>query len=278
MIVPAVILMAGLSVHEWGVVLVSEGQTGFVSAPEAGITRVFDVKAPVLYFHGDPCTVNVRVTVPSGLVTLALPEPASGGVGSDSVHWANLSLVDTVERNPWPGITSWEWGETWSDVQALSIRRSPFVDRYLFYECSLVGPGFLPYFVDGNSPAVGSGFGDLPCILLRGGTEDAEFAEMSLRNLAEGAPPSWEPVVTASQVRIIVESWAAGVLEPDEFNALWNTWETTFLFGTGSCVHVLYSIPESVMSGVAPIEITCDDGQTAEVKRFHLAFVPAGNP
>jgi hypothetical protein len=88
------LLSAGLSVHEWGVV--SNRDTGFsmASSPVDMQEWPLEAKAPVLYFHGDPCTACVRVTSVGGTMTAVLPEPEAGGTGSDFVFWSDLDISD----------------------------------------------------------------------------------------------------------------------------------------------------------------------------------------
>jgi hypothetical protein len=69
---------AWLRIHEWGVVTVAGGGTGFLSSPAGSAEPGLEDKAPVVYFHGDPCVVTLRVTVPGGMVTAALPAPLAG--------------------------------------------------------------------------------------------------------------------------------------------------------------------------------------------------------
>lgn len=62
------ILLAGLQVTEWGVI----SENSFSGRPGSQL----EDRAPVLYFHGDPCTVTVRVTIPGmGYITSACRSP-----------------------------------------------------------------------------------------------------------------------------------------------------------------------------------------------------------
>ncbi|MCK7506566.1 MAG: hypothetical protein MZV70_22570 [Desulfobacterales bacterium] len=269
------LLAASLSLHEWGVV--SYRDTGFsmASSPVDMQEWTLEDKAPVLYFHGDPCRASVRVTSAGGTMTAVLPEPAMGGTGSDFVLWNDLEISDEGTENPWPFDPAWEWGWLWSDVQALWIGSGFFRDRYLFYECALPQPGILPYVVEGGNPSLRVEYSGVPCVLLRNHDGATQYAVTVLLALARREGHNWEPLDGPDQIREIVSSWSEGVLEPDEFNALWETWRQTFIDAPLQGPHVIYRIPGRVLDDFAGIEATTDRGDTVEIHRFQLAFVPA---
>ncbi len=268
-------LAAGLSLHEWGVV--SHRDTGFsmASSPVDMQEWPLEAKAPVLYFHGDPCTATVRVTSVGGTITAVLPEPAMGGTGNEFAVWSDLDISASGTENRWPGEPAWEWGWLWSDVQALYIGSGFFRDRYLFYECALPQPGLLPYVVEGGNPSLRVEYSGVPCVLLRYHEGATQYAETALLALAGREGHTWEPLDSPDQIREIVSSWSEGVLEPDEFNALWVTWQQTFMDAPFQGPHVIYRIPGRVLDDIATIEATTDGNDTVEVLRFQLAFVPA---
>lgn len=269
------LLAAGLSLHEWGVV--SYRDTGFsmASSPVDMQEWPLEAKAPVIYFHGDPCTATVRVTSVGGTMTAVLPQPATGGTGSDFAVWSDLDISAAGTENRWPGEPAWEWGWLWSDVQALYIGSGFFRDRYLFYECSLSQPEILPYFVQGGNPSLRVEYSGVPCVLLRCHDGAPQFSVTALLALARREGHTWEPLDNPDQIREIVSSWSEGVLEPDEFDALWGTWEQTFTSASVHEPHVIYRIPERVLDDFATIEATTDRDDTVEIMRFQLAFVPA---
>jgi len=269
------LLAAGLSVHEWGVV--SYRDTGFsMSSSPVDIQEwPLEAKAPVLYFHGDPCTAVVRVTSAGGMMTAVLPEPAAGGAGSDFALWSGLEMSTEGTWNRWPGEPSREWGWLWSDVQALRIGSGFFRDSYLFYECALPQPGILPYVVEGGNPSLRVEFSGVPCVLLRYHEGEPQFAVTTLLALAGRAGHHWEPMDSPDRIRGIVASWSEGVLEPDEFNALWTTWGQTFTDTPLQGPHVIYMIPRRVLDDFATIEVTTDNDDAVGILRFQLAFVPA---
>ena len=118
-------------------------------------------------------------------------------------------------------------------------------------------------------------YSGVPCVLLRNHEGVSQFAVTSLLALARREGHDWEPLGNPDQLREIVSSWSEGVLEPDEFDALWETWEQTFTSATVGEPHVIYRIPKSVLDDIATIEATTDRDDTVEVLRFQLAFVPA---
>lgn len=269
------LLSAGLSVHEWGVVAYRNTGFSMASSPAEMQDWPLEAKAPVLYFHGDPCAATVRATSIGGTMTAVLPEPSMGGTGSDFALWSELVLSDEGTENRWPGEPAWEWGWLWSDVEALCIGSGFFRDRYLFYECTLPQPGILPYIVEGGNPSLRVEYSGVSCVLLRNHEGVSQFAVTALLALARREGHNWEPLENPDQIREIVWSWSEGVLGPDEFNALWETWEQTFASATVHEPHVIYRIPEGVLDDLATIEVTTDGNDTVEILRFQLAYVPA---
>lgn len=275
MTVLPLLLAAALSLHEWGVV--SHRGTGFsmASSPVDMQEWPLEAKAPVLYFHGDPCTAAVRVTSAGGTVTAVLPEPSMGGTGSDFVLWSDLDISDGGRENRWPGEPSWEWGWLWSDVDALCIGSGSFRDRYLFYECALTQPGILPYVVEGGNPSLRIEYSGVPCVLIRYHEGAAQYAVTSLLALGRREGHTWEPLESPDRIRETVSSWSEGILEPDEFNALWVTWQQTFIDASVHEPHVIYRIPDRVLDDFATLEATTAGDDTVDILRFQLAFVPA---
>lgn len=269
------VLCAALSVHEWGVVAGRDAGFSMASSPSDPQEWQFEEKAPVLYFHGDPCTATVRVTSAGGIMTAVLPEPSMGGAGSDFALWSNLDMSNEDNGNRWPGEPAYGWGWLWSDVEALFIGTGFFSDRYLFYECTLPRPGILPYVVEGGNPSLRVEYAGVPCVLLRQYEGAHQFCVTSLLALARREGHTWEPLEDPCQIRGIVASWSEGVLEPDEFNALWETWRQAFIDGATEQPHVIYRIPDRVLEGFSTLEITTADSDTVRLLRFQLAFVPA---
>lgn len=269
------LLAAGLSVHEWGVVACRDTGFSMVSSPGGVHDLELEDKAPVLHFHGEPCTADVRVNSAGGIVTAVLPEPSVGGVGSDFVVWNDLELSAGGTENPWPGEPSWEWGWLWSDVNALLIGTGFFRDRYLFYECTLPQPGILPYVVEGGNPSLRVEYAGVPCVLLRYREGALQLSETSLLALARRDGHTWETIETPDRIREALSRWSEGVLEPDEFNALWETWRQAFTDAPLQGPHVVYRIPERVLDGFAALEVSTDGGEPVDILRFQLAFVPA---
>lgn len=266
---------AWLRIHEWGVVTVAGGGTGFLSSPAGSAEPGLEDKAPVVYFHGDPCVVTLRVTVPGGMVTAALPAPLAGGPGMEYAFWDGLELVSEGVRNPWPGRISYTWGDTWSETGSLLVRQGPCLDGYVFYECSLPQPGLLPYTVQGGNPALRMDCSDIPCLLVRRVEGGSEYCSATLGSLASREAPVWEGGNVSERIRESLEDWSSEFLEPREFLTFWETWGDRFALPEEGAVWVVYRIPRRIVDDLCLLEAASESREDVEIRRFHLAFLPA---
>jgi hypothetical protein len=268
------LLTAGLRIHEWGVVTLSGGGTGSVSCPEGSVEPGLEDKAPVVYFHGDPCTIALRVTVPGGSVTAAAPAPLSGGPGMEYAFWERLELVSEGVRNPWPGGVSYTWGDTWSGAGSLMVRQGPCLDGYVFYECALPQPGLLPYTVQGGNPALRMDCSDIPCLLVRRSDGRRECCAATLGSLASREAPVWDDRNVSERIRATLEEWSSEFLEPREFLAFWETWGGVISMPGEGTAWVVYRIPCRIVDDLCLLEAASETGMDVEIRRFHLAFLP----
>lgn len=281
----ALVLSAGLQVHEWGVIQQNPVLTGApyaeTPAAEAPVSELED-RAPVVYFHGDPCVVSMRITFPNmGYATEAIPEPGEGGVNSTYLAWENLELTDQRPVSAdfgWPAC-----GESsipapvWRDVEALDILFGGQRDSFLYYECVPGSPGDLPYISLSGNQALRMPYGEIPCIVLVSSSGGPMYGVFTLAEIITSIPKGLQFLEDPASLRREVWRWADGVINEDEFAAFWNTWESSFLEDCTGDVMVLYPVPEEVLERIAPIEIITEEDMETEISRFILAELPYRN-
>lgn len=277
-----IILIAGLQVHEWGVIQQNPILTGVPIGETPAIEELeyeFEDKAPVVYFHGDPCTVTVRVTFPSmGYATRLLPEPDQGGINSTYIVWNDMELTDQRAISAdfgWPGCVENNIpAPVWREVNSLDIVSDDYRDSFLYYECVPGSPGDLPFINQSGNQSIRMPYGEIPCIVLTTSAGRTMFGVFTLADILTSIPKGLQFLDEPLALRREVARWSNGILNDDEFTAFWNTWESTFLEDCRDEVMVLYPIPGEVLERVASIEVVPNRDMDVEISRFIVAELP----
>lgn len=274
------VLLAGLTVHEWGVIAQNPlSFSGAVTESEPW-EEEFEDKAPVVYFHGDPCTVTVRVNFPSmGYATTLLPETDAGGRNSTYLRWENLVLVETPGSDLNEG---WnlcdELGypvSLWRDVDALFIEAGDRFDRFVYYACTPGNPGDLPFVSQSGNQSFRMPYGEIPCLVLTAAAGGRPmFGVFTLADILTSIPKGLQFLDDPIQLKRELWRWAEGDLNEDEFDSFWSTWEAEFLSDASSDVMILYRVPEEVVDQIATLEVTTEEDIEVEISRFIIAELP----
>ncbi|PIE53598.1 hypothetical protein CSA37_00065 [Candidatus Fermentibacteria bacterium] len=270
-------LTAALQVHEWGIITSNELFTASPLSTAGEQTEpVFEDKAPVLYFHGDPCTVNVRVSFPNmGWATAALPEPSQGGINSTSLAWENLKLGHINTISSWPECDDTQFPvQLWREVQALDIIMENESDRFLYYECAPGSPGDLPFICQSGNTAIRMPYGEIPVIVLKSTLQGPMYGVFTISEIVNDIPRELQFLEDPEHLRREVRRWADGILFEDEFDAFWKTWESSFLSDMGKQVMILYPVPEEIINSFAEIEVVPERETEVELNRFVVAALP----
>ncbi len=277
------ILTAGLQVHEWGVITQDPiALTGFRADNQPGVevpVNELEDRAPVLYFHGDPCTIDLRITFPNmGYATELLPEPSEGGVNSTYAVWNDLELSDQPGCRTDYGWANWTQCSfpvpLWRQVEALEIISGSFNDRFIYYECAPGSPGDLPFINQSGNQSMRMPYGEIPCIVLTSSQGMPMYGVFTLAEILTSIPKGLQFLDEPAVLRREVNRWAEGILNEDEFNAFWNTWESDFLQSSSEQVMILYPVPEETLNGIALIEVVPDIDISVEISRFIVAELP----
>jgi hypothetical protein len=226
-------------VHEWGVVVVDEGYPQARGNPYGRIDQdgylmdfpEVEVKAPVVYFHGEECSGDFTVTIPNGSFTSIYPFPdsavnegvfglATGGDVATAV-WEDLKVVADTPVQPSgpvpvpdiPDCFSWAV-PMWREVPANLLRYEPrgYADVFLYYESSLYDTGMFAgeYFgYEGAALVFFADDGQLACV----------------RATVPGEADAAGPILSDREIMEVLCRWGHNALKTEEIAALWNTWE-----------------------------------------------------
>lgn len=274
-----IILLAGLQVHEWGVITQAPlSLSGAIPEMQPWENELED-KAPVVYFHGDPCTVTVRISFPDmGHATEVLPAPDDGGVNSTYIVWNDLELTESPEAGLTEGWHGQEYMNfpvpLWRQVDALCITSTDRFDRFIYYECVPGNPGELPFISESGNQSFRMPYGEIPCIVLTSASGRPMFGVFTLADIITDIPKGLQFLDDPLQLRRELWHWADGVLFEDEFNTFWNTWESQFLSDSGTDVMIIYRVPDEIVEQIATMEVTTDTYTEIDIDRFVIAELP----
>jgi hypothetical protein len=281
MMLALAVLLAGLQVHEWGMISGSPMLLAGSSEPLLAPTHPDELvdRAPVLYFHGDPCTVDVKVTFHCmGYATSVVPAPSRGGVNSTYLTWEGVTLTEQppegltegwseAENSPMPS-------EVWRRVDALYAAHRTRYDRFLYYECVPGSPGDLPFTSVGGNRSFRLEYLHLPCIVLVNGGNAPMYGVFTLGDIQGSIPKGLRFLETPLELEREVRRWAEGVINADEFDAYWNTWESLLLEESSLVPMILYPVPAEVVEGIAALEVTPEGGGDVTYSRFITVLIP----
>ena len=280
------ILLADLQVHEWGVIM---------SSPASSITSVtpseleeitstdfpygLEDKAPVMYFHGDTCSVKIRVSLPHrGYLTTILPEADEGGVYSTYMVWNDLHLSNSIPENMQEG---WEYCdelnyniETWRDVDALTVSSNDRYDKFVYYDCVPENPGDLPFISQSGNQSFRLPYGEIPCIVLTVAGGELMYGTFTLADITTSIPKGLQFLDNIDILKREIWKLSEEALHEDEFEAFWNCWETELLTAPYSGTLILYKVPERIINEMVNLEVIPDREMEVEISRFILAVLP----
>ncbi len=273
------ILFAGLQVHEWGVITQSPSMITGAIPEMVELEYSLEDKAPVLYFHGDPCNISVRITFPTmGYATTVLPEPDQGGSNSTYILWQDLELTESRNSDMTLG---WQQSEQlnypvslWREVQSLWVNNEERTDQFIYYECVPGSPGDLPYISESGNQSFRMPYGEIPCLILKPVDGQLMFGVFTLADIKTDIPKGLQFLEDPLHLKRVLWSWADGILFEDEFEAFWNTWEAKFLSDSSGDVMVLYRVPDEIMENIACVEVTPEDQIEVNFSRYIIAELP----
>jgi hypothetical protein len=288
---------APVEVHEWGVLVYGDDDDMGLTLGQPGPDVAEAVRAPVVYFHGPEFTGTFTVGLPAGDFTVTVPEPdvleCDKAVwtleGSWSAERESAARAADSALRDLPGAGRADW----SEVPAMMLSTgSGELSRYLFYECTLdsemLEPSawtapiqydgralLLPPMLSipeapGNPDLLIIGRSDNGPVMWHGGGR--ELADSGLEEL------DWTPYTRTDAMGVLLD-WSAELLELEEVEALWDTWEAWAVRRDNPREYVVLSRlwPEKVET-VSRISLETEEGHPVEYHRFLLgALVVAGD-
>ncbi|MCK5842529.1 MAG: hypothetical protein KAH31_10200 [Candidatus Sabulitectum sp.] len=270
------ILLAGLQVHEWGVItntpLALGGAVPELQLPDSEL----EDRAPVIFFHGDPCNVTIKIGFPyMGHATTILPDPDQGGSNSTYLVWDNLELTESPDAGL---IYGWADSENlnypiplWQQVDGLYAVSGNRYNNFLYYGCVPGNPGDLPFINQSGNQSFRMPFGEIPCIVLTSAGGRPMFGVFTLADILTSIPKGLQFLEEPAHLKRELWLWAEEILNEDEFDSFWNTWEAQFLSDSSSEIMILYRVPEEIVERIASMEIETDKEMEVEINRFIIA-------
>lgn len=263
---------AGIFVHEWGVVTFTGESVAMVSDPD--ILSSFQpppfqdddqmvVRAPVVYFYGEPFSGTFSVTAASGTFIETWPEPAftDGRVAS----WSLTASNGESDPDRWSSVgrmpcISPELLELWRSPPSMAL---DFLDgsseKYIYYECSLAPEAQDSYYPVSYGP---------------GGPElDPEYNGNIMRfvRTENGVLPLEPP--SEGMVPLLCE-WAGGSMKTQELEGMWKTWEDWIYRGSWSGdTLAVFPLPASTVELITDIELITEEWVLVEYSRFYLGMM-----
>ncbi len=264
-------------VHEWGVVTFSQQSTTVGADPEMDPYMQLVgpdswsqtvVRAPVVYFYGEPFSGSFRVSTQDGSFIETFPQPDfksytnADGSSTNQAAWR----IDSTEPGASADITDAHDIDVCvpGDLSAL-WRRPPSMnlhfsggesERFIYYECSLPWDLSLP-------PVVRDSLG---CRL-----EDSYSGEvLTFIRTENGVELQNAP---DQGIVPLLCSWAGGRMKTEELQAMWSTWEGWIDDGQwkGDTLYV-FPLPDSTVQSITGIMLDTDEPMNVEYSRFYLGM------
>jgi hypothetical protein len=286
------LVLARIQVHEWGVLTLGSTDPVLSSVPgtpspvvatdslgsggEAGLLR-----APVLYFHGPAFSGTVTINTNNGSIFDIYPTVPDADRDHNHCTWtAVFNNMEITEYPDFHGMAPGEWNyDQWREVYALSISSANgWNDKFLYYETAPESIDFLPY-----SPAKESlceEYMNVEAMIIQRRDEGIFLARCTLGDVVYGSDIQYTELDRDDAVLGVLFDWSAGILEADEVEALWNTWETwifrEYIYEPGFENGLLmYRIPDELTEKLSVISVSPDEVEfPVDISRYLLVAMP----
>lgn len=279
-----------ITVQEWGVITWSGDDPVVSSTPETPFSLQigpfptdpdgYAVRAPVLYFNGPEFTGTVTVQTDNGAIFDIYPPVENENRTHSSVTWSCGFSNQRIEKFPDPhGTAPGEWNyELWRVDPALTITgEDGWQDKFLYYETAPETVGFLPYTRDMES--ICEEYRSVEALVIKNNPEGIFSAECTLEDLVYGGVMEYAEI-NHDEVLNLLFSWSVNLLEPEQMDALWNTWSSWILVDhaiEGACENgmILYLLPAELAVRISTIEVQPDEvDYPVDIYRYLLVALP----
>jgi hypothetical protein len=268
-------------VHEWGVVTFSQETVTFGADPSMmDFVQPYDpdqwedavVRAPVVYFYGEPFSGSFYVNAAGGSFIETWPEPDSTmqtgpitGEGHNTAQWQIDWSIPGNDRDGAGAVDaisciSEELLELWCKPPSMLLGfRNGLSGKFIYYECSLqpVENGYYYPVVYGPEGV---------------GLSDSYQDEL----LSFVKTPSGVTMLNPPDGEIVelLCDWAGGTMKSQELEAMWLTWEDWIRQGSwqGDTLQV-FPLSETTVDNITTISLATDGYQYVEYSRFFLGML-----
>ncbi len=278
-----------IHVQEWGVITISENVPLVTSSPEEpGLYPSFPetddegyaVRAPVLYFNGPEFTGTVTVKTDNGAIFDIYPAVPDCDRTHSTVSWTASFSNDPIDEYPMNrGLPPGGWNyDMWRVEPALTVSiGSDWQDKFLYYETAPGTLDFLPYMPGAES--VLHAHAAIPALVIRNTADGGMYYSGTLQQIAYGDNTEFNRV-DSDDVRRTLYSWSVDILEPEQMDALWNTWAQWILHeNTSESAYangvLLYLVPQELTQRISTITVEPDETDyPVDLSRYILVAVP----
>jgi len=278
--------LAHIQVHEWGVLTLSNSDPVYSSVPGTPSPVIQPdnpglLRAPVLYFRGPEFSGTVTVKTNNGSIFDVYPTVPDADRDHSHCTWtADFSYREIAEYPDFHGMAPGEWNyDLWRDVYALSISSTNnWNDKFLYYETAPESIDFLPY-----SPAkdgLCEEYTGVEAMIIQRRNGGIFLARCTLGDVAYGGEIEYTELNTDDAILDVLFDWAVNILEADEMEALWNTWETwifrEYIYEPGyDNGLLLYRIPDELTQQLSVISVSPDEvDYPVDISRYLLVAMP----
>lgn len=282
--------LASIVVQEWGVMTLGSSGTVVSSSPgnvplfpigdDATDIDGYAVRAPVLYFNGALFTGTVTVRTDNGSIFDIYPPVADEFRTHSSVTWQCAVSLDSIDEYPdYRGMAPGEWNyENWRVDPANTISTEDgWRDKFLYYETAPETIDFLPY--SSAMESVCDEYRDLPVLVIKRSSEGVFYAESTLNHLVCGGSVDYADI-TPDEISNVLFGWSCGILEPEQYEALWRTWSGWILYDHSAEEAyrngmVVYMLPQDLCSRISTIHVDPEEAPyPVDLRRCILVALP----
>ncbi|MBN2585701.1 MAG: hypothetical protein JXA64_05005 [Candidatus Fermentibacteraceae bacterium] len=269
-------------VHEWGVVTFTEASVVIGADPDmVTLDQPFPpdhfedmvVRAPVVYFYGEPFSGSFTVSVRSGSFLEAYPTPGDASLissppfsgASARASWRINGTFPGTDRDV-PSVdgtvscVSGELLELWREPPSMVLEFGDgSKEEFVYYECTMA-----PEDEDAYGPVI---LGD------EGASLDPGYRGELLRFVRTGDGVEMVNGPGEDVVGTLCE-WAGGSMKSQELEALWGTWEGWIYDGAwrGDTL-LVFPLPLSTIDNITSIQLITDEWMDVEYSRFFLGML-----
>lgn len=280
-----------IQVDEWGVITWMGDDPVVSSAPGTPVLfpigpdgsspdEGYAVRAPVLYFSGPEFSGRITVETGNGSIYDIYPPVEDENRTHTAVTWVCRFTNDRIQEYPdFHGMAPGEWNyDLWRVQPALTITREDgWQDKFLYYETAPETVDFLPYRQGVES--VCDEYREIPALVIKRASDGVFYSECILGDIVYGGDMQYTDISPDAVMRVLFD-WSTNLIEPEQIDALWQTWSSWILYDSSSLPAyrngmVLYLVPAELTDRISSISVDPDETDyPVDVSRYLLVAMP----